>query len=55
MKKSIVNEILFAKPIDERGRFCNLYDAQSWAKSNGYSIGNTCRNDPICLMKGEYD
>lgn len=40
---------------DEKGTFQSLYAAQKWCHDNGYSYGSLARNEPVAIMKGEYE
>ncbi|MGK0158800.1 hypothetical protein [Pseudomonas mosselii] len=46
---------VFTKTFDQEGTFQALYAAQNWLRENGYSYGSTCRDEPIGVMKGEWD
>ncbi|MBA6068357.1 hypothetical protein [Pseudomonas mosselii] len=46
---------VFTKTFDQEGTFQALYAAQNWLRENGYSYGSTCRDQPIGVMKGEWD
>lgn len=46
---------VFTKTFDQEGTFQALYAAQNWLRENGYSYGSTCREEPIGVMKGEWD
>lgn len=37
------------------GTFESLYAAQKYATENGYSYGSLCCNEPVALVKGDYD
>jgi hypothetical protein len=40
---------------DEVGDFKAYYAACDWCKKNGVSYGSMQRDDPIGLMRGDYD
>ena len=37
------------------GTFESLYAAERFAKDNGYNYGSLCGNNPVALVKGDYD
>lgn len=49
--KEIKTEVQF----EIKGTFESLYAAESWCKKNGYSYGSLARNEPVAIMKGEYE
>jgi len=40
---------------DDVGDFAAMRKAEDWLKANGYSWGSMQRDDPIGVMKGDYD
>ena len=43
------------KVFDKTGDFAAFQEAENYLKENGYSWGSMQRDDPIGIMKGDYD
>jgi hypothetical protein len=52
MKKRVAKE---TKEFKADGTFESLRAAQLWLTTNGYSYGSLCRDEPVAIMKGDYD
>ena len=53
---SKVAEAKIVKVFDRKGSdFEAFNDACAWLKENGYSYGSMQRDEPIGIMKGDYD
>lgn len=37
------------------GTFGALHKAETWIRENGYSKGSLCRDEPVGLMRGDYN
>ena len=53
--KSGVLGVEFVKVFDKKGDFEAINEAQTWLEANGYSYGSMQRDEPIGIMKGDYD
>ncbi len=43
------------KVFEVEGTFNSKYAAEKWLHDNGYSYGSSERENPIAVMKGEYE